>query len=97
MNNNKPQTIQRNITDPFCAFPKTISDNPSLSWAAKGILCYLLAENSGSKVRVSDLIKRRKSEENTARKALEELIAAGLVEVDYDGIDHCISLTKPAK
>jgi DNA-binding MarR family transcriptional regulator len=93
MNNNKPQTIQRTVTDPFCAFPKTISDNPSLSWAAKGIFLYLLAEDYGSKLRVSDLIKRRKSEENTARKALEELISAGLIELEFDGAEHFILLT----
>jgi hypothetical protein len=79
MNNNEPQTT---------------SERYRLSWAARGILFHLMVEDGESETRFSNLMELGADGESSVRKALDELIEAGLVKVDCA---HCISLTKPAK
>jgi hypothetical protein len=69
------------VADPFCRFPKTVSDDPDLSWGAKGILCYLLGKPDGWKTRVSDIVKHGKNGADAVRAALKELRAAGYVKL----------------
>jgi hypothetical protein len=69
------------IADPFCRFPKAISDDENLSWQAKGILCYLLGKPDGWKTRVADIVNRGKDGADAVRSALKELRKAGYVRL----------------
>ena len=66
--------------DPFARVPKSMLNDDSLSWRAKGILSYLLGKPSGWKLRVSDLVNHGREGRDAVRSALNELRAAGYAE-----------------
>lgn len=66
--------------DPFARVPKSMLDDSSLSWKAKGLLSYLLGKPAGWKLLVSDLVNRGCDGKAAVRSGLNELRAAGYAE-----------------
>jgi hypothetical protein len=66
--------------DPFARVPKTLLDDPALSWSAKGILAYLIGKPSGWKLRVNDIINHGTDRKHCVRNALNELRDAGYAD-----------------
>lgn len=56
---------------------KNTVDNPGLSWAAKGMLAYLLSKPPDWTVVVQDLINSSKNGRSSTYTIIKELIAAG--------------------
>lgn len=67
--------------DPFARIPRTLLDDPGLSWGAKGILSYILSKPDGWKVRVGDLLNRATDGKHSVRAALLELRRAGYAKL----------------
>lgn len=59
--------------DPFSRVPKTLLDDPNISWAAKGLLAYLLGKPKDWKLRVSDIISKGPEKEKAIRSHLSNL------------------------
>ena len=68
--------------DPFSRIPKTILDDPELSWKAKGILAYLLGKPTGWKVRVKDICNKSTDGESSVRAGLNELRDKGYAKLE---------------
>ena len=64
--------------------------NPDLSWAAKGLLAYLLSLPDSWEIHARDLFSRSASKRNTTEAAIKELITAGHIvkEVGKDYRRH---------
>jgi hypothetical protein len=56
--------------------------DPDLSWAAKGLLAYLISLPENWEVHLRDLFTRSPNGRKPTEAALNELIAAGYVEKD---------------
>lgn len=69
--------ITRSKEDPFARVPKELLDDEKISWAAKGVLAYLLGKKDGWVIRVADLAKRGSTSEYVIRKLLDELKTSG--------------------
>lgn len=67
--------------DPFARIPHTLLEDDSLSWKAKGVLCYLVGKPSGWKVRIEDICKRGLDGKDSVRGALNELRDLGYAEL----------------
>lgn len=82
-------TIQRSsAADNFSIIQNTILCDKSISWKAKGILCYLLSKPKDWVVRVSDIVNQGSEGEAAIRAALKELRAmhyARLVQIRKAG------------
>ena len=48
--------LHRDTQDPFARVPKSLLDDKSLSWKAKGILAYLLGKPQGWKAQTQDIV-----------------------------------------
>jgi hypothetical protein len=70
---------KRHISNYFIMHNKPIQD-PSLSWAARGLLAYLISMPDDWKVRMRDLFGRSADGRNLTERAMNELIAAGYVK-----------------
>lgn len=68
--------IHHRQEDPFARVPKSLLDDPNLSWKAKGILAYLLGKPQGWKTQISDIVKRGKDGSTSVTSGLRELRAA---------------------
>lgn len=78
------QTIERATRkkDPFARIPHELLEDESISWQAKGILCYLVGKPPGWKVRVADLENRGTAGKTAIRAALKELRSVGYVKLE---------------
>lgn len=66
--------LRREVSDsPFTIIPKTLMDDPRLSWKAKGILAYLLGKKCNWIVRISDLCNHSNDGESAIRAGILEL------------------------
>jgi len=74
--------VTREINDPFARVPKTLLDDDSMSWKAKGILAYLLSKPESWKLRVKDIAQRSTDGETAVRTALKELQSAGYARLE---------------
>lgn len=85
--NTKDKTIFRTIKDkdnPYVMMDKRPTENPGLSWKAKGILSYLLSRPDNWDVRMGDLVKRALDKEHATRSGINELIKAGHIQRIYE-------------
>ena len=67
--------------DPFARVPKTILNNPALSWKAKGVLAYLLGKPDGWTAQVTDICNKGSDKECAVRSALKELRGTGYADL----------------
>jgi hypothetical protein len=67
--------------DPFARIPKTLLDDATLSWKAKGVLAYLMSKPDHWHLRLSDIIKHATEGESAVRSALKELRKAGYADL----------------
>ena len=65
------------VENPYVMIRKDIAQNKSLSWEARGVLCYLLSQHDGWKLEIADL--KQNCGEHTVYRVLKELKAAGYV------------------
>lgn len=75
----KDQTIriQHRRSDTFARIPHDLLENPELSAAAKGILCYLLSKPDAWMARVTDIVNHMTNGKSSVRNTLNELREAG--------------------
>jgi hypothetical protein len=73
--------IASRTNNPFARVPKSMLDDPELSWQAKGILAYLLGKPPNWKLRVKDLSNHARNGETSIRSALKELRGCGYAEL----------------
>jgi hypothetical protein len=76
------QTIFRRAKDrdnPFVMIDKSIFEDTSISWKAKGLMGYLLSRPDNWTVRMGDLAKRSKDGLSATRSTVDELIQAGYI------------------
>jgi len=66
---------------PFAWAPKTLVEDPSVSWKAKGLFTYLNSRPDGWQIRRTDLLKRATDGKHALQTALEELQGAGVLEI----------------
>lgn len=79
---NQPTIVSfRKRGERFTIIRKSISENKSLSWEARGMLLYLLGKPRDWKVRVADLINNGTAKERQVRAILNELRTAGFAFV----------------
>lgn len=69
----------RKRENPFVQIDRSVFENTSLSWKAKGILGYLLSKPDNWKTYVSDIEKKAKDGRDSVRSGLKELEANGYV------------------
>jgi len=79
--------IDKRSEDPFARVPKTITENPELSLQAKGLMAYLLGKPGNWRMNVTDICKRSKVKEHTARKTIQELRDAGYIKLTKEKED----------
>lgn len=72
---------RRRRGDPFARIPKSMLSDESLSWKAKGLLCYLLGKPDDWKACVSDISKRSSDGPSAVRSGLMELRIAGYAQL----------------
>lgn len=65
--------------NPFVIMSKTALNDKTLSWKAKGLICYLLSLPDEWKVYVQDLKNRSKDSRDSTRSGLNELIEANYI------------------
>ncbi|HDX9240085.1 TPA: hypothetical protein RQP16_003614 [Klebsiella michiganensis] len=90
----------------FYTLDKSISEDPRLSWGARGLLIYLLGKPDNWEVSVADLINqtqdsRKPSGRDAVRSMLNELKQTGYLHTDtmrgengvFDGVSYVVSET----
>ena len=71
--------IVKNKDNPFVMIDRRLTENPSLTWRAKGVLSYLLSRPDDWVINMNDLINRSCDSEYITRESVDELMAAGHV------------------
>src|SRR5262249_62115727 len=71
--------IHKTKRDPWVQVDKRIFENVELSWAARGLLGYLLSRPDNWQVRMGDLISRGPTGRDAMRRMVKELETAGYV------------------
>lgn len=74
--------VHKRTTDPFARVPKTVLDDETLSWKAKGILAYLIGKPADWKVIINDLVKRSTDRHAAVKTGLKELRKAGYARLE---------------
>src|SRR5690349_18569722 len=69
--------VAHNKDNPYTLINRTFTDDPALSWEARGLLAYLLCKPDNWEVRSTDLIRRGNAGRLMMRRMLHELEAAG--------------------
>lgn len=64
----------------FVVLSKAVTENENLSWAARGLLAFLLGKPDNSPVNVEYLITQGNLKKDELHELLNELIAAGYIE-----------------
>lgn len=65
--------------NPFVQVDKEIVNNKDLSWAARGLLCYLLSKPGDWKIIIADLIKQSPAGRDAVYSLINELIKHGYI------------------
>lgn len=65
--------------NPYVSVHKDFAENPNLSWAAKGLMMYILSRPDDWKINQTDLVKRAACGESVVRKALWNLMEQGYI------------------
>jgi len=69
--------VAHNKDNPYTLINRTFTDDPALSWEARGLLAYLLCKPDGWQVRFTDLVRRGDAKQLKLRRMLRELNQAG--------------------
>lgn len=69
--------------NPFVQIDRNILEDPTLSWKAKGILCYLLSKPKDWTVRTEDLANKGSCGRETILSGMRELREAGYAKIVY--------------
>jgi hypothetical protein len=72
---------EKNQDNPFTMVDKKILENKKLSWAAKGLLSYLLSRPDNWKVYLKELNSRSTDGQSSTKSAVDELIKEGYLEL----------------
>lgn len=79
---NRPQTIYRTAHDkdnPYVCINRDLAQSDTLSFAALGMLTYILSKPDDWQITLTDLARANKSGRDAARAILDELIEAGYI------------------
>ena len=68
-------------THPFILADRRVFEDEGLSWAAKGILGYMLSRPDDWRVHVNDLLRKSPDEEPAVRSCLQELEITGYLQL----------------
>jgi hypothetical protein len=69
--------VIKNRDEPYVMVRKALAEDSSLSWAARGLMGYLLGKPDDWRVRFGDLMKQGPSRRSALRRIVGELIAHG--------------------
>src|SRR5689334_23324458 len=69
--------VAHNKEHPYTLINRTFTDDPALSWEARGLLAYLLCKPDNWTVRFTDLERRGDAGREKLRRMLRELSTAG--------------------
>ena len=69
--------VAHNKDNPYTLINRTFTDDPALSWEARGLLAYLLCKPDNWTVRFTDLERRGEAGREKLRRMLRELSGAG--------------------
>jgi len=72
--------VKAKHTSDFFQMNNEAIQDPSLSWAAKGLLAYLLSLPDGWEVHLTELFKRSVDGRRATEAAMKELVKVGYVE-----------------
>lgn len=81
---NKSKSIIRSVKDkshPFVIIDKTVFEEKSLSYKAKGLMGYILSKPDNWTIRMKDLIKQSTDGRDSVYSAFNELKKAGYIEL----------------
>jgi hypothetical protein len=82
MNSQTVFNARRNRHHPYVLLPTHFLDDPRLTWAAKGVLAYLLSRPDEETIRLSDLVNGSADEHDAVDAALSELHTFGYVVLE---------------
>lgn len=80
MNESSIIRVEHDKDHPYFIMSRALAENACLSYAARGMMCYLLAKPSDWQVRVGDLIKQSPGGMRHVRAILKELEAHGYLK-----------------
>ncbi len=69
--------VATNRDHPYVMLDKRLTEDPSLSWKAKGLMAYMLSRPDGWQIRVTDLVRRSDDGEYAVKSGLRELEQRG--------------------
>lgn len=69
--------VAHDARNPYTVINRTFTEDPALSWEARGLLAYLLCKPNDWEVRSTDLIRRGNAGRLMMRRMLQELETAG--------------------
>lgn len=72
--------IEHDTNRPYFVMNRALAENDCLSYAARGLMCYLLAKPDDWEVRVGDLINKSPGGIRHVRAILKELEAHGYLK-----------------
>ena len=72
--------VRKDKRNPYVQIHKAVFEDKKLSWAAKGLLGYLLSKPDNWKVRYSDLIKHGPAKRHAIRRIVKELEEYGYIQ-----------------
>jgi len=68
------------ISNPYAQINKKCLEDDSLSWKAKGVLCYLLSRPDNWQICVGQLVAVSIDQGHSTKSAIKELIKAGYIK-----------------
>lgn len=74
--------IEKHSEDPFSRVPKTLADDPRLTWKGKGLMAYLLGKPANWVVSITDLVNHSPDGEKSTRSGLLELRMLGYAKLE---------------
>lgn len=73
-------TLKNAIRDNFTVVTNQLINDQTLSWAAKGVLCYLLSKPTDWQFFIGDIVKHAACTEYQVQKLIKELETAGYIK-----------------
>lgn len=73
-------TLKNAIKDNFTVVTNQLINDQTLSWAAKGVLCYLLSKPTDWQFFIGDIVKHAACTEYQVQKLIKELETAGYIK-----------------